>query len=196
VEQILDFLRAIDEKLALFARKDQHLNLHLIGRVALILRLGRPLSTRDVDCLQIPPGSDEHELQKKAIESFGWGTAEAIKWGLYLEEVPAPMPPVPAGYQKNSEQIPGNWRVLSPRLPRPNDLAVTKLRRFHITDREDIRIMCDQGWLNKDELRQGFESAFCWHRKGDEAAESQLQSADANLESVIAYLEGKTRSLQ
>jgi hypothetical protein len=195
VEQIIAFLRAIDDKLALFARKDQHLNLYLIGRMALILRLGRPLATRDVDCLQIPPGSDEHELQKKAIEWFGQGTAEARKWGLYLEEVSAPMPPVPGGYQQNSEQISGNWRVLSPRLPRPNDLAVTKLRRFHIKDREDIRIMCDQGWLSKDELRQGFESAFCWHQKGDETDESQLQTARANLESVIAYLDGRTRSL-
>jgi hypothetical protein len=195
VEQIIDFLQAIDDKLVLFAAKDQRLNLYLIGRIALVLRLGRPLSTRDVDCLQIPPGSDEYELQKKAIEWFGQGTAEARKWGLYLEQVPAPMPPVPAGYQENSEKVPGNWQVLSPRLPRPNDLAVTKLRRFHIKDREDIRIMCDQGWLSKHELRQGFESAFCWHQKGDEADESQLEIARANLELVIAYLDGKTRSL-
>jgi hypothetical protein len=43
VEQILAFLAAIDQKLALDAGSDRRLPLHLIGRVALILRLGRPL---------------------------------------------------------------------------------------------------------------------------------------------------------
>jgi hypothetical protein len=103
--------------------------------------------------------------------------------------------PIPAGYQTNSEEILGEWRLLSPRLPRPNDLAVTKLKRFHATDREDIRVMCDQGWLDIDELRKRFESAFYWHQKGDESDESQCELARANLDRVVAYLQGATREL-
>ena len=51
--------------------------------------------------------------------------------------------------------------------PEPHDLAVTKLKRFHAKDREDLQILCDSGELVTDRLRERLESAFMWAEKDD-----------------------------
>ncbi len=48
-DEILGFLQAIDEELAVRAAEGERLDLYLIGRSALILRYGVDLATRDVD---------------------------------------------------------------------------------------------------------------------------------------------------
>jgi Nucleotidyltransferase of unknown function (DUF6036) len=154
--QILDFLKAIDSELAQHAEEGETLEIHLIGRSALILRYGLNLATKDVDIVGFYAG----KLENKAVELFGKGTPNAERAGFYLVQVPQAGPPIPGGYCHRSEDIPGEWQVLRPKLPRPNDLAVTKLSRFHTKDREDLQILCDSGDLDVATLREFLDSAF------------------------------------
>jgi hypothetical protein len=68
---------------------------------------------------------------------------------------------------------------------------VTKLKRFHAKDRQDLQILCDSGPLEADRLRQVLDSTFAWDEKDD----PDRGIAARNLDRVIDYLEGKTRTL-
>jgi hypothetical protein len=185
--EILRFLEAVDVELIRHAVEGERLDFYLIGRSALILRYGLNIGTKDVDIVHFH-GS---QLELKAVELFRAGTANAERFGFYLEPVPQGLSPIPDTYLSRSEPIPGRWRVLRPMQPDPHDLAVTKLRRFHAKDREDLRILCDSGDLDADRLRQGLESAFLWSEK--EGPDREI--AARNLARVIEYLEGNTAAL-
>lgn len=186
-DEILRFLQAIDAELVEHAGEGERLDLYLIGRSALILRYGLNIGTKDVDIVQV----DGLSLQVKAVELFGKSTGNAERWGFYLEPVPQGLPPIPGTYCHRSEPMPGDWRVLRPMQPDPHDLAVTKLKRFHAKDREDLQILCDSGELDADRLRKGLDSAFAWADKED----PDRDLAARNLARVIEYLEGRTRTL-
>ena len=137
---VMLFLQAIDDELAAHATEGETLDLYLVGRAALVLRYGLTLATKDVDLvIQGNPS----RLEARAFELFGNGTSNARIWRLYLEPVPAGLPPVPGCYRALSAEIPGAWKVIRPKQLDPHHLAITKLGRFHAGDREDIRIMCD-----------------------------------------------------
>ena len=185
--EILGFLEAIDAELAEHAEEGETVAFHLIGRSALILRYGLNLFTKDVDIVHF----HDSALERIAVERFGKGTQNADRLGFYLEPVPQGLPPIPGGYCSRSEDIPGHWRVLRPKQPEPHDLAVTKLKRFHAKDRQDLQILCDSGDLDVARLREVLESAFIWAEKED----PERELAAGNLSRVIDYLEGKTRTL-
>jgi hypothetical protein len=186
-DEILGFLRAIDAELSRHVREGETVELYLIGRSALILRFDLNLATKDVDIVHIH-GSEPERI---AVERFGKGTANAEHLGFYLEPVPQGLPPIPGGYCHRSEDIPGTWRVLRPKQPEPHDLAVTKLKRFHAKDRQDLQILCDSGQLEVDRLRQVLDSAFAWAEKDD----PDRAIAARNLDRVIEYLEGRANTL-
>jgi Nucleotidyltransferase of unknown function (DUF6036) len=186
-DEILGFLEAIDAELVKHAKEGETVDLYLIGRSALILRYGLNLSTKDVDIVHFH-GS---ELERIAVEHFGKGTKNAERLGFYLEPVPQGLPPIPGGYCHRSEDIPGEWRVLRPKQPEPHDLAVTKLKRFHAKDRQDLQILCDSGQLDGNRLSEVLDSAFAWAEKED----PERAIAAGNLMRVVDYLEGKTRTL-
>src|SRR3989337_1860095 len=106
-ETILNFLRAVDAELDRIVTDGRRLDFYLIGRSALILRYGLNLATKDVDMVG---HMADRELEEKVLELFGKGSSNATKLGLYLEEVPRGMPPLPAGYGKRSSDIPGEDR--------------------------------------------------------------------------------------
>jgi hypothetical protein len=188
-DQILDFLTAVDQELTRHAEEGETLDLYLIGRSALILRLGLDLMTKDVDVVYLH-GS---ELQGKAEEHFGKGTPGAERWGFYLEAVSSGLPPIPAGYQGRSENVPGAWKILRPKQLEIHDLAVTRLKRFHPKDRNDLRILCETGRLHADGLRRALDLAFAF--AADEEEDPGRKTASANLRVVIDYLEGRRREL-
>jgi hypothetical protein len=188
--QIVQFLEAIDTELARHAKEGERLDLQLIGRSALIVRYGLTLATKDVDMVS---RTDSPELEAKAIELFGAGTANAARWGLYLEPVPPGLPPVPAGTGRRSMELPGDWKVLRPRIPEPHDLAVTKLKRFHAGDREDLRILCDSGELTREGLERALGNAYQFGM--DEEEDPEHKRVNDSLRKVIAYLEGRSRTL-
>ncbi len=185
--EILDYLHAIDEELAHHAKEGETLELHLLGRSALILGFGLNLMTKDIDILYVH-GS---ELQSKAEELFGKGSRGAVRWEFYLEPVSSGLPPIPSGYCARSTDIAGPWKVLRPKQPEIHDLAATKLKRFHAKDREDLRILCDTGQMTPEALRKALDSAFAF--SADEQEDPGRKRAFENLETVIEYLEGKRR---
>lgn len=85
----------------------------------------------------------------------------------------------------------GTWKVLKVWQPEANDLAASKLKRYAAKDRDDLRHLCDKGFLQAEKLRQSLTNAFIWDPDDDPIRER----AFANLERVIAYLEGKSRDL-
>jgi hypothetical protein len=188
-EEILSFLRAIDDRLALIAVPGETLDLHLLGRSALVLGFGVQLMTKDVDVVYIH-GSP---LLERAVDIFGAGTPGSTRHGFYLETVSSGLPPLPIGYQNRSVAIPGSWRVLRPYRPEIHDLAATKLSRFHARDREDLRILCDTGELTAAGLRIAVDLAFSFAAAEDE--DPKRRTAYSNLELVVDYVEGRRREL-
>jgi hypothetical protein len=192
-EQIQTFLQGLDEGLTLEAAGER-LDLYPIGRSALILyhdlEVG-PGGTRDFDIVQVR--SPSPPLQARALELFGKGTANARRLGLYLELVPAGLPPVPQWFAGRCTEVAGDWQVLRLWRPEPHDLAATKLKSFRPQDRADLRFLCDEGVLHAEALRRSLESAFLWTT--DKDGDPDRDRAFANLERVVAYLEGRSRSL-
>jgi hypothetical protein len=156
----------------------------------LILRYGLTLATKDVD---VVGRMGSPELEKRALALFGPGTAHAARWGLYLQTVEQGLPPIPQGYCQRCQDIPGNWLILRPKQPELHDLAVTKLKRFHAGDREDLRIMCDAGDLTVAGLQHALDLAFFFSLDDDE--DPSRRRAYGNLDKVIAYLNGSSRTL-
>lgn len=126
-----------------------------------------------------------------ALAVFGKNTTGAERYGFYLEAVSSGLPPLPGGYQGRCADIPGSWKVIRPKTPEIHDLVVTKLKRFHAKDREDVQILCDTGEVEEETLRNRFDSAYMW----DDQDDPKTIAASTNLESVLDYLRGERRSL-
>lgn len=185
-EEVLAFLGAVDAELARHAGPGETLDLHLLGRSALILAYGLGLMTKDVDVVDAA-GS---RLLAIAVGVFGKGGPGHRGHGFYLETVSSGLPPLPVGYQKRCVDLPGPWRVIRPKRPEVHDLIVTKLRRYHAGDRQDIQILCDTGEVDEDELRARFDMACLFEEQDD----PKVVRALANLGAVVDYLRGLRRS--
>ena len=184
-DQILRFLKAIDEALSRRANEGDRLDLYLIGKAALILfhDVGRGSAmTADVDVVQL--SQDKEPLLQLAIDLFGRGTQAVVTHGLYLEAVPSTLPPMPGAFRARSRPFEEGYRVLRVHQLDAHDLAVSKLKRFAAKDRQDIRELCDKGLLRPEELKSAFDSAFVWttEKDGDDARDN----ASAALQSVTA----------
>jgi hypothetical protein len=188
--QIVSFLHAIDEELAKYAQEGERLDLYLLGRSALVVRYGLSLATKDVDLVM---RGEVPQLQARAFELFGKGASNAQKWGLYLEGVPEGLPPVPGSYRRLSVELPGKWKVVRPKQLDPHDLAITKLRRFHAGDREDLRILCDSGDLTPEGLKRALDSAYPFGM--DEEEDPGCERVNRHFRKVIEYLEGRSSGL-
>ncbi|MBY0232751.1 MAG: hypothetical protein K2W96_26010, partial [Gemmataceae bacterium] len=102
-------------------------------------------------------------------------------------------PPMPGGFRERCVQQPGGWKVLSVWKPEAHDLAASKLERYASKDQDDLRHLCDKGFLIAERLRQALESAFEWHLEKD--GDPRRDRAFANLERVVADLDGRAASL-
>jgi hypothetical protein len=180
-EEQLAFLRTIDEELVQHARAGETLELHLLGRSALVLGYGLQLMTKDVDVV------DQHgsRLLEIAMTQFGKEGQRRLGVGLYLEAVPAGLPPLPHHFRGRCLDISGSWKVIRPKRPEVHDLIVSKLRRFHQGDREDVTILCDTGDVLPETLRARFEEAHLFSDWDDPKVVSALK----RLEAVVQYLE-------
>ncbi len=185
--EIHAFLGAIDAELARHAEPGESLILHLLGRSALILGYGVRLMTKDVDVVDV----HDSRLFGVAIDAFGRGTTGHVAHGFYLEAVSSGLPPLRHGYQARCVDVPGVWQILRPKRPEVHDLVVTKLRRFHQGDREDVQILCDTGDVEATVLRARFDLAHQFSDRDD----PRVESASRHLDRVIEYLDGRRRDL-
>jgi Nucleotidyltransferase of unknown function (DUF6036) len=186
-KDIIEFLGVIDSELTPHANVGETLDLYLLGRAALIIGYGVQLMTKDVDVVHVA-GS---RLLDIAVNSFGKYGSERQAQQLYLETVASGLPPLPIGYQGRCVDIPGRWQVIRPKLPEAHDLLVTKLRRFHLGDREDVRILCETGSIDGKTLQTRLDLAHTFSDHDD----PKVISAAANLQLVLNYLEGRLKSI-
>jgi hypothetical protein len=101
------------------------------------------------------------------------------------------LPPLPIGFRDRSQEVAGGWQVLRLWRLEIHDLAATKLKCFRAQDRDDLQYLCDLGRLRADKLTEALERAFYWSMPKDGDPDRDF----AHLERVIAYLEGKSRTL-
>ena len=174
-EQISRFLDDLDSSLASVAG-ERRLDLYHIGKSALVWKYEFVGATEDIDVITSPVGGP---LLDEAVRLFGKGTPKATSLGLYLDVVSEGLPPVPGGFRHRAEEVFGNWSVIRVFHLEPNDLAATKLKRFAVKDRQDVREMCDEGLLDPEVLQQRLESAFMFVHEKDE---------DPNRENAFAHL--------
>jgi hypothetical protein len=83
--------------------------------------------------------------------------------------------------------------VLRPRITAPNDLVVTKLKRFHSGDREDIRLLCDAGEVTREGILGSLDLAYPFGM--DEEEDPSHKRVNENLRKVLEYLDGRSRNL-
>jgi hypothetical protein len=190
------FLDRLDQELAKVAKPDEHLDLYILGRSALVLHYGFALSTQDVDIVS----RREADLEKTAVQLFGKGTALAQELGLYLDLVAPGVPPLPAWFKTRSTRMQGTWKVIRVWQLEVHDLAATKLKSFRPQDREDIQALCDRGLIHAGALRASLENAFTLRSPKvdegeDDPDEPDCSRAFAHLRRVEAYLDGRIGSL-
>jgi hypothetical protein len=100
---------------------------------------------------------------------------------------------LPQGFRSRCKEVPGGWRVIRLWELEIHDLAATKMKTFRPQDRQDLQFLCDQGLLQAEKLRESLEAAWIWTTAKD--GDDWRDAAFANLETVIDYLEGRSRAL-
>jgi hypothetical protein len=186
-DEVLAFLKRVDDELTGHAEPGETLNLYLLGRAALILGYGLRLMTKDLDVVE----EHDNRLLGVAERVFGKDAVKGRGHGFYLETVPSGLPPLPHGYQSRCVDVPGDWRVIRPKRPEAHDLVVTKLRRFHGGDRQDVQILCDTGEVDEEILRERFAIAHAFSDQDD----PWVVRSGVNLEAVVGYLRGDRSAL-
>ncbi len=136
---------------------------------------------------------ENNPLEEKALEIFAKDSPQAQKLGFYLDPVPHGLPPIPHGFRNRSEDIPGSWKVICPKLLEIHDQAATKLKSFRPQDKQDLRYVCDQGQIDPEKLRSSLEAAFPWYLPKDGDADRDL--ALQNLDTVQQYIRGEISEL-
>jgi hypothetical protein len=107
--------------------------------------------------------------------------------------MPVGLPPLPGGFARRCREVPGDWKVLRIWQLEVHDLAATKLKCFRGRDREDLQYLCDSGQVQADRLTAALERAFQWTMEKD--GDPDRDRAFANLQRVVDYPEGKSRTL-
>ena len=120
---------------------------------------------------------------------FGRGSQNATEFGLYLEVVPASLPPVAGGSYKRATEVSERWNVIRLFHLEDHDFAVTKLKRFSLKDQEDLRAMCDLGLLNPETLSLRVEAAYPWRLGDGKDDDAGRVAADESAQVVVAYLQ-------
>jgi len=188
-EQLMRFLAEIDRFLASVAQIGEQLDVYHLGRSALVMHFGFPLTTADVDIVHMRASP----LEQQMIDHFARGTVAASTLGLYLDPVPMGLPPLPGWFRSRSELVAGDWKVLRLWRLEVHDLAASKMKSFRPQDREDLQSLCDRGLIQADKLRLSLEQAFLWDH--DKDGDPARETAFTNLARVESYLVGAVRSL-
>ncbi len=172
-DQIEAFLADVDRALSQVAN-GRVLTLYNIGRSALVWQYDYIATTEDFDFIH---PKESEDLVALALQLFGRGKPKASKHGLYLEAVYDAFPPIPQQYKTRAKQVSGPWNVLRVYHLDPYDMIASKLRRFSATDREDIRMLCDQFPIDPARLEQILETAYTFNmeKDGDEFRDSAFR---------------------
>lgn len=154
--------------------------LRIIGCSALVLQTGYERGTKDSDVLET--NSLTSEVKSRLLELAGPGTALHLRHKVYVDVVPRGLPFLPqaplchALAELNDELGRLEIEVLD-----VVDVVVSKLKRFHANDVEDVRAMIGRDLVDHARLIERFLSAV------------DVFSGDARAEDLPRYVENLHR---
>jgi hypothetical protein len=193
-DRMLAFLSDIDHSLVGEAAGEV-LKLYHIGRSALVWKYDYAATTSDFDVVDPDRDDNSRRLLGLALTLFGKNTPKANEHGLYLEEVPAGLPPLPGGYRKRASRAEGPWQVIELYHLGPYDLILSKLRRFAAKDRQDVQQLCDWEDIDPDELERILGTMLLRSERKDGADDDGMDVHLENLRVVQKYLRGEISEL-
>lgn len=160
--------------------------LHCLGGFVLVHMYELPRATNDIDFIALDTDADQTATLDLLLTHGGHGAPLHVRHKVYLQ-LPA-IAPYPEAYR--TRLVPLDIRNLS-RLSLAaldvHDLVLSKLDRFHLVDREDIKHLARTALLDVDVLR---------NRYGEEVRPYALQPErlDTTLELALAMIaEAQTR---
>lgn len=104
-ENILLLLNELDQALIPYVEVGKRFELYHIGRSALVVQFDLSTATKDIDFLC--RAKDDNILWTKVEEQFGKSSANAERFGLYVEGVQESYPPMQAGYKGRAREYDG-----------------------------------------------------------------------------------------
>ena len=149
----------------------------------MVLHWGSILRTRDIDVLYREGETDILELSHQ----FGMKSDAHKKYGVWLNAVLVPFPPMARGFEERSAPVDGPWNHIHVMKLDPHDLVISKLRRFSPGDRREIAELCDRSpaIIHAETLEQYVRSGVPFPAEG----------MQENLDRVLAYMDGQISSL-
>ncbi|MGE5112913.1 MAG: DUF6036 family nucleotidyltransferase [Acidobacteriaceae bacterium] len=128
-------------------------DLHCIGGFVITRRFGFARETADIDVLSITP----NEQTRALIDAGAKGSALHKKHKVYLDHVTA-IQYYPEDYeQRLAEMYPGQLKRIRLLAPDAYDLALMKLDRNIERDREDVKFLAREGFIQGEELKRRYE---------------------------------------
>ena len=151
IEQLLKFLKAIDEHLT----EDSKLVMFVGGGAAILLAYDGEIATDDVDFIAVM-----RDLPSWLVELAGKGSALHRETDYYLDIVAPGLFPQEWGWRKRALTIETlGLKHIELRVLELHDLILSKLKRFAGKDRDDIRWLCDREEFSIDTLRSRYRNA-------------------------------------
>lgn len=154
---IHDFFKDLDRSWALIAA--EKIRLPIIGATALLLQTDYKRRTKDGDVLETAAIDDG--LQSRLLSLAGKDSRLHKRNGIYLEVVSSGLPILP----QRPQWIPiiGLTSLLTHfqiEALHVVDVVISKLKRFHANDQQDIEAMIDRSLVPHDQLVTRFRSAI------------------------------------
>ena len=151
------FLRALD------ARLTGPVELHCIGGFAMSHHYGVEGQTSDIDFLDVVPRAPADDLEAIA----GLQSMLHRKHHLYIQRIATAT--APAGYASRLERmfVAAGWKHLSLLALEAHDLALSKFVRNAERDRDDVRRLAQEGFLDARTLKTRYEEELRPHLTGN-----------------------------
>ncbi len=156
MERVRAFFAEIDARWG--GAESEPLELRLIGSTALMVLTDFDRGTKDSDVLETTAMGGV--TKERLVELAGPGTVIARRHGMYLDIVGNGVPFLPHGPKYHDlAELNAGLRRLRVVVLDVVDVVVSKLKRFHRDDQDDIRAMVRRGKVPHMDLVQRFRAA-------------------------------------
>lgn len=139
-------------------RHESRPTFRIIGSTALMLQTDYRRGTNDSDILETT--ELEGDIQEHLLSLAGAGTASAIRWRLHVQIVGRAIPFLPQQPLWHTVSVPGTAETFRIEVLDVVDVVLSKLKRFHSSDRDDIDAMVGLGLVPHHRLLERFNGAL------------------------------------
>ena len=126
--------------------------LHCLGGFVLVHAYGLPRATNDIDFIALDTGADENETITLLLRHGGRGSPLHARHKVYLQHPAIALYPEAYRTRLVPLDVSGLSRLSLAALE-AHDRVLSKLDRFHLVDREDIKHLARTASLDVDLLR-------------------------------------------